>query len=53
LDKIENYSGGSRDSQLMDDCLLFFRVVLRVKNGTFISKVEECVQEYLGGDGNE
>jgi len=53
MDAIEDYQNNNRSEQLMEDCLLFFRVVLRVKNGIFISKVEECVQEYLGGDNHE
>lgn len=53
MDTVEDYQNNNRDKQLMEDCLLFFRVVLRVKSGTFISKVKECVQEYLGGDNHE
>lgn len=53
VDAAEDYQNNNRNEQLMEDCLLFFRVVLRVKSGAFISKVEECVQKYLGGDNHE
>lgn len=47
MDTVEDYRNNDRSKQLMEDCLLFFRVVLRVKSGAFISKVGECVQENL------
>ena len=49
MDMAEDYSNGNREKQLMEDCLLFFKNIFRVKSGTFIDNVEESVNAYLRG----
>lgn len=47
MDMAEDYSNADRKERLMEDCLLFFKTIFRVKSGAFIERVEDSVKEYL------
>lgn len=47
IDSLEDYSGNDKTAQLMEDCVLFFKVVLRVQNGAFITGVKDSVEKFL------
>lgn len=54
MDAVEEYECEDREQQLMDDSVLYFKTIFRLKNEiTFFEDVRNKVREYLKGEKNE